>query len=207
MSKKLLIVESAKKAKTIKGMLGPGYTVQATSGHILEMPADDIHADLRNFTPTLHLIRGKGKKLAALKKAAAGADTVYLATDMDREGEAIAQHVAERLGRDAADKIRRITFTAITKADLQAALAAPRTINHPLVEAQTAARAVVVTKYCGENGQIRSLFGLLPVRGRLHLHRETTPKRHQHQPGVDSSPIHRPDMARFSSTVYTEPEN
>jgi DNA topoisomerase IA len=80
-----------------------------------------IHVDLHNFTPTLHLIRGTGKKLAALKKAASSADTVYLATDMDREGEAIAQHVAERLGRDAAGKIRRITFTAITKADLQAA--------------------------------------------------------------------------------------
>jgi DNA topoisomerase-1 len=142
MSKKLLIVESAKKAKTIKGMLGPGYTVQATSGHILEMPADDIHVDLRDFTPTLHLIRGKGKKLVALKKAASSADTVYLATDMDREGEAIAQHVAERLGRDVAGKIRRITFTAITKADLQAALAAPRAINRPLVEAQTTRRVI-----------------------------------------------------------------
>ncbi len=142
MSKKLLIVESAKKAKTIKGMLGSGYTVQATSGHILEMPADDIHVNLHDFTPTLRLIRGKGKKLAALKKAAAMADTIYLATDMDREGEAIAWHVAERLGRDAAGKIRRITFTAITQADLQAALAAPRAINRPLVEAQSARRVI-----------------------------------------------------------------
>ncbi len=140
MKKKLLIVESTKKARTIKGMLGAEYSVQATGGHILEMPGDDIHVDLRDFSPTLHLIRGKGQKLAALQQAAAGAEAVYLATDMDREGEAIAQHVAERLGRAAANKVRRITFTAITQADIRAALAAPRQIDRRLVEAQTARR-------------------------------------------------------------------
>jgi len=139
-SKKLLIVESAKKARTIKGMLGAGFVVKATSGHILEMPADDIHVNLQDFTPTLYLIRGKGKKLDALKKAAAQAETIYLATDMDREGEAIAHHVAQRLGRSVANKIERITFTAITQADLRAALANPRPINRRLVEAQTARR-------------------------------------------------------------------
>ena len=137
---KLIIVESAKKARTIKGMLGAEFVVKATSGHILEMPADDMHVNLQDFTPTLHLIRGKGKKLEELRKAAAQADAVYLGTDMDREGEAIAQHVAERLGRPLANKIRRITFTAITRTDLQAALAAPRSINLKLVEAQTARR-------------------------------------------------------------------
>ncbi|MCB0180515.1 MAG: type I DNA topoisomerase [Anaerolineae bacterium] len=137
---KLIIVESAKKARTIKGMLGAEFVVKATSGHILEMPADDIHVNLQDFTPTLHLIHGKGKKLEELRKAAAQADAVYLGTDMDREGEAIAQHVAERLGRPLANKIRRITFTAITRTDLQAALAAPRLINLKLVEAQTARR-------------------------------------------------------------------
>ncbi len=140
MSKKLLIVESAKKARTIKGMLGKAFTVKATSGHILEMPRDDIHVNLRNFTPTLYLIRGKGKKIEELKKAAARAEAVYLATDMDREGEAIAQHVAERLGPTLANKVRRITFTAITQADIRAALAAPRPIDRRLVEAQTARR-------------------------------------------------------------------
>ncbi|RMF03809.1 MAG: DNA topoisomerase I, partial [Chloroflexi bacterium] len=139
---KLLIVESAKKARTIKGMLGRDFTVKATSGHILEMPADDIHVNLTDFTPTLYLIRGKGKTLEALKKAAATADTIYLATDMDREGEAIAAHVAQRLGRGVAAKIRRITFTAITQADIRAALAAPRNINRQLVEAQTARRVI-----------------------------------------------------------------
>jgi DNA topoisomerase-1 len=137
---KLLIVESAKKARTIKGMLGAGYTVKATSGHILEMPRDDIYVDLQDFTPTLHLIRGKGKKIEELKKEAARAEAVYLATDMDREGEAIAQHVAERLGQAGGGKVQRITFTAITKADLQAALAAPRQIDRRLVEAQMARR-------------------------------------------------------------------
>ena len=70
MPKKLLIVESIKKARTIKAMLGAEFLVRATGGHILEMPADDIHVDLQNFSPTLYLIRGKGKKLKELKKAA-----------------------------------------------------------------------------------------------------------------------------------------
>jgi DNA topoisomerase-1 len=140
MSKKLLIVESAKKARTIKGMLGADFVVKATSGHVLEMPHDDIHVDLHTFTPTLHLIRGKGKKLEELKQVAATAEQIYLATDMDREGEAIAQHVVERLGRGPANKVQRITFTAITPADLRAALASPRAIDQRLVEAQTARR-------------------------------------------------------------------
>jgi DNA topoisomerase-1 len=138
----LLIVESAKKARTIKGMLGGAFTIKATGGHVLEMPADDIHVDLRDFTPALHLIRGKGKILEELKQAAAAADVVYLATDMDREGEAIAQHVADRLGRAATAKIRRITFTAITQTDIRAALASPRQIDLRLVEAQTARRVI-----------------------------------------------------------------
>ncbi|MBN1994449.1 MAG: type I DNA topoisomerase [Anaerolineae bacterium] len=140
MSQKLLVVESAKKARTIKGMLGSGFIVKATSGHILEMPGDDMHVNLKDFTPTLRLIKGKGKKIEELKQAAAEAEVVYLATDMDREGEAIAQHVASRLGRAGAGKVQRITFTAITQADLQAALAAPRQIDRRLVEAQVARR-------------------------------------------------------------------
>ena len=140
MVKNLLIVESSKKARTIKSILGAEFKVEATGGHILEMPSDGIHVDLEKFEPALHLIRGKGKKMEILKQAAAQANAVYLATDMDREGEAIAQHVADRLGRTLAGKIRRITFTAITQADLQAALAAPRQIDHRLVAAQSARR-------------------------------------------------------------------
>lgn len=121
-------------------MLGPDFTVTATSGHILEMPIDGLQVNLQDFTPTLSLIRGKGQKIEALRQAAASAEVVYLATDMDREGEAIAQHVAERLGRTVAGKVRRITFTAITEADLRAALAAPRSIDMRLVEAQMARR-------------------------------------------------------------------
>jgi DNA topoisomerase-1 len=137
---KLLIVESAKKARTIKGILGAGFTVKATGGHVLEMPTDDLAVNLQNFTPTLYLIRGKGRTLEAIKEAAVEAEVVYLATDMDREGEAIAHHVVERLGRTLSNKVQRITFTAITQADLQAALAAPRQINQQLVEAQIARR-------------------------------------------------------------------
>jgi DNA topoisomerase-1 len=106
------------------------------------MPGDDMHVNLTDFTPTLYLMRGKGKTVEALKQAAAAADTIYLATDMDREGEAIAMHVAQRLGREAAGKIRRITFTAITQADIRAALANPRQIDRRLVEAQTARRVI-----------------------------------------------------------------
>ncbi len=138
----LIIVESAKKAKTIKGMLGRGYTVKATGGHILEMPRDDIHVDLRTFDPTLHLIRGKGKLLQQLQAAAAKADAVYLATDPDREGEAIARHVVSRLGSRATRKAKRIAFTAITERDVRNALAQPRNIDQNLVEAQTARRVI-----------------------------------------------------------------
>ena len=142
MSKTLLIVESAKKARTIKGILGRGYDVRATSGHILEMPADDLHVDLQTFQPTLHLIRGKGKRLQQLKQAASSADQIYLATDLDREGEAIAQHVADRLGRGMAQRVRRIAFTAITEPDIRAALAQSRAIDRNLVEAQVARRVI-----------------------------------------------------------------
>ena len=142
MSKNLIIVESAKKARTIKGILGGGFTIKATSGHILEMPGDKLHVDLKTFEPRLDLIRGKGKRLQELKTAAAAAENIYLATDLDREGEAIAQHVVERLGRDVARRARRIAFTAITEEDIRAALAAPRAIDQHLVEAQTARRVI-----------------------------------------------------------------
>ena len=138
----LIIVESAKKAKTIKGMLGRGYTVKATGGHILEMPRDDIHVDLKTFDPSLRLIRGKGKLLQQLQAAAGKADAVYLATDPDREGEAIARHVVSRLGSSAARKAKRIAFTAITERDVRRALAQPRNIDQNLVEAQTARRVI-----------------------------------------------------------------
>lgn len=139
---KLIIVESAKKAKTIKGMLGAGYTVKASSGHVLELPGDEMHVDLTTFLPELRLIRGKGKLLDELRSAAEQAETIYLATDLDREGEAIAQHIATRLGSQAAKRARRIAFTAITERDIQEALANPRAIDHNLVEAQTARRVI-----------------------------------------------------------------
>lgn len=142
MPKTLLIVESAKKARTIKGMLGRDFTVKATSGHILEMPRDDLHVDLNSFEPTLQLIRGKGKLLQTLKTSAAKAEQILLATDPDREGEAIAQHVAERLGRSLSGRVQRVAFNAITAADVQTALANPRPIDQNLVAAQTARRVI-----------------------------------------------------------------
>lgn len=142
MSKSLIIVESAKKAKTLKDMLGRGFTVRATGGHILEMPANGLHVDLTTFEPKLELIRGKGKRLQELKAAAVAAEEIYLATDPDREGEAIAQHVVERLGRNLAPRAQRIAFTAITERDIRAALATPRPIDRNLVEAQIARRVI-----------------------------------------------------------------
>lgn len=138
----LIIVESAKKAKTIKGMLGAGYTVKASSGHVLEMPADEMHVDLTTFEPDLRLIRGKGKLLQQLKSSAEKAETIYLATDLDREGEAIAQHIVSRLGGTVARRAKRIAFTAITERDIREALARPRAIDHNMVEAQTARRVI-----------------------------------------------------------------
>ncbi|MDM8531235.1 type I DNA topoisomerase [Anaerolineales bacterium HSG25] len=142
MTKTLIIVESAKKAKTIKGILGKGYTVKASSGHILEMPKDDLHVNLNTFQPTLYLIRGKGKLLDNLKRAANNADTVYLATDLDREGEAIAHHIITRLGSNVARRAKRIAFTAITERDIRKALANPREVDQNLVQAQVARRTI-----------------------------------------------------------------
>ncbi|MEM7029303.1 MAG: type I DNA topoisomerase [Chloroflexota bacterium] len=142
MTKHLIIVESAKKAKTIKGILGRGYVIEATSGHVLEMPRDSLNVDLDSFEPTLTVIRGKGKRLQKLKAAASECENVYLATDPDREGEAIADHVVKRLGRAVARKAKRIAFTAITERDVRQAIASPRNIDRNLVEAQTARRVI-----------------------------------------------------------------
>ena len=123
MSKSLVIVESPAKAKTIEKYLGKGFEVRASVGHIMDLPKNDIGVELkkRTFEPELIVSPGKEKVVEQLKKAAAKADEIYLAPDPDREGEAIAYHLALQLGTSAKErkKIRRVTFNEITKKAVQ----------------------------------------------------------------------------------------
>jgi DNA topoisomerase-1 len=122
----LVIVESPAKAKTIEKYLGPGYTVLSSFGHVRDLPERDLSVDVENgFEPKYIVPDEKKGKLAELKKQANKAETVWLATDEDREGEAISWHLKEAL--DLADgKVKRITFNEITKKAVTEAIAAPR---------------------------------------------------------------------------------
>ncbi|MGH7509427.1 MAG: type I DNA topoisomerase [Gemmatimonadales bacterium] len=135
----LVIVESPTKAKTIGKYLGSGYDVKATIGHVRDLPTRELGVDVdRGFEPKYVTIKGKTKTLSELKKAAKAASAVYLATDPDREGEAIAWHVADQLKSRA--PTHRILFHEITKDAIQAALREPGQIDDRKVEAQQARR-------------------------------------------------------------------
>ncbi len=135
----LVIVESPAKARTIGKYLGKGYAVKATVGHVRDLPQRELGVEIDNgFRPKYVTIRGKGKVLAELKRSAKSASAVYLATDPDREGEAIAWHVAEQLGDG--DSVRRVLFHEITKEAVAAAMANPANIDERKVEAQQARR-------------------------------------------------------------------
>lgn len=137
---KLLIVESPTKAKTISKFLGNGYHILSSFGHIRDLPKKSTGVDVDNgFKPTYEVPTEKKQKVAALKEAAKKADEVYLATDEDREGEAIAWHIAEVLKLDPATA-KRITFHEITKHAINGALEKPRTIDMRLVDAQQTRR-------------------------------------------------------------------
>ena len=146
MSKSLVIVESPAKAKTIEKYLGSGFEVLASVGHIMDLPKNDIGVELENrtFEPTLIVSPGKEKVVAQLKKAAAKADEIYLAPDPDREGEAIAYHLAIQLGTSAKErkKIRRVTFNEITKKAVQDAFNHARDVDQNLVDAQQTRRVL-----------------------------------------------------------------
>ncbi len=140
--KKLLIVESPAKAGTIQKYLGKDYTVVASMGHVIDLPKSQLGVDTENhFTPKYITIRGKGSLLTSLKKEAAKADMVYLATDPDREGEAISWHLAKALGIDINSKCR-VTFNEITKSAVKESIKSPRTIDMNLVDAQQARRVL-----------------------------------------------------------------
>ncbi len=140
MAKYLVIVESPAKVKTIKKFLGSNYEVMASNGHVRDLPKSQLGIDVDNdFEPKYITIRGKGDILAALRKAAKKADKVYLATDPDREGEAISWHLSNSLKLDE-KKMRRITFTEITKTAVKASIKEARDINMDLVDAQQTRR-------------------------------------------------------------------
>ncbi|MBE6677882.1 MAG: type I DNA topoisomerase [Ruminococcaceae bacterium] len=136
----LIIVESPYKVPTIKSYLGKGYKVTACKGHVRDLPKSKLGVDIENdFAPDYINIRGKGDLIKELKKEAKSADRIYLATDPDREGEAIAWHLSTVLGNDG-KKIKRITFNEVTKKALKEAVSAPRDIDMKLVDAQQARR-------------------------------------------------------------------
>ncbi len=142
MGKDLIIVESPAKVKTIKKFLGGQYMVQASVGHIRDLPAHELGVDeAHGFAPSYETIKGKEKVVSAMREAAAKARTVYLAPDPDREGEAIAWHIAEIIREDAGD-IQRIQFNEITARAVKEALEHPRAIDPRLFEAQQARRVL-----------------------------------------------------------------
>jgi len=142
MSKTLVIVESPAKAKAISKFLGSRYTVKASMGHLRDLPKSQLGVDLENdFEPKYIAIRGRGDLIKELRAAAKGADKVFLASDPDREGEAIAWHLGHLLGLDLNDK-NRIEFHEITKPAIMAAVKHPRAIDQHRVDAQQARRVL-----------------------------------------------------------------
>jgi DNA topoisomerase-1 len=155
LTKGLVIVESPAKAKTIQKYLGKGFTVEASLGHVKDLPKSTLGVDVENdFETEYVVIPGKEKVVARLKKLALGMDTIYLAPDPDREGEAIAAHLAEELGdsngkkkkkkkkTDEPERIRRVTFNEITQRAVREAFEHPRDIDQNLVDAQQARRVL-----------------------------------------------------------------
>ncbi|HLK31638.1 MAG TPA: type I DNA topoisomerase, partial [Terriglobales bacterium] len=150
MAKGLVIVESPAKAKTIKKYLGRGYEVEASLGHVKDLPKSKLGVDIQNdFETDYIVIPGKEKVLTKLKKLAKDAEAIYLAPDPDREGEAIAAHLAEELGNGGTRKkkrngvpVHRVTFNEITQRGVREGFAQPREIDWKLVDAQQARRVL-----------------------------------------------------------------
>ena len=141
-AKNLVIVESPAKVKTIKKFLGSRYDVEASMGHVRDLPKSQMGIDIENdFEPKYITIRGKGELMARLRKAVKNADHVYLATDPDREGEAISWHLVSALNLDP-KKMKRIKFNEITKNAVKAAMKSPMELDMNLVDAQQARRVL-----------------------------------------------------------------
>src|SRR5437764_9532681 len=141
MAKNLVIVESPGKAKTINKFLGSDYVVKASVGHVRDLPKSDLGVDEETFEPTYEVLEDKQKIVSELKAAAKKASVVYIASDTDREGEAIGWHVINLLGGDA-KKVRRILFHEITKNAVRKAIDQPTEIDMNKVNAQQARRVL-----------------------------------------------------------------
>lgn len=139
---KLVIVESPAKAHTIQKYLGPDYEVLASMGHVRDLPASRLSVDVKNdFAPNYENIKGKGELIKKLRNEAKKSDYVYLATDPDREGEAISWHLAQLLKLDETEQ-NRVTFNEITKSGIKYGMEHPRCIDQQLVDAQQARRVL-----------------------------------------------------------------
>jgi DNA topoisomerase-1 len=139
---KLVIVESPAKAKTIGKFLGRNYKVEASQGHVRDLPKSQIGVDVdRGFEPKYITIRGRGDILTRIRKEAKNASKIYLATDPDREGEAISWHLANVLGIDV-ESACRIEFNEVTAKAVKNAVKSPRAIDMNLVDAQQARRVL-----------------------------------------------------------------
>ncbi len=142
MSKNLLIVESPAKARTIKKYLGPDFKIMASVGHVKDLPVKKLGVDVeKNFKPEYITIKGKGKVLKALKDAGKGVDNVYLAPDPDREGEAIAWHIANEF-KKSKKKIFRVLFNELTPTAIREAVDSPQELNENKFESQQARRVL-----------------------------------------------------------------
>ena len=142
MANTLVIVESPSKAKTIEKYLGSGYRVIASNGHVRDLPKSQLGVDVENdFTPKYITLRGRGDVIERIRKEAKAANHIVLATDPDREGEAISWHLAKMLGIDENTPCR-VVFNEITKGVIQKAIKHPRTIDMALVDSQQARRVL-----------------------------------------------------------------
>ena len=137
--KNLVIVESPAKAKTINKYLGDDYIVKASMGHVRDLPSKGMGVDLKTFEPEYEVLESRSKVINELKKLAKTASQVYLATDLDREGEAIAWHLQQALGIPD-EQAQRVIFNAITKSEIQKAFKSPHKIDIDRVNAQQARR-------------------------------------------------------------------
>ena len=153
MAKSLVIVESPAKAKTIDRILKGAYIIRSSMGHIIDLPATVMGVDLENnFEPTYRIIKGRKKIVQEIKKNAKSSDAVYLATDPDREGEAIAWHLKNQVGND--QKFLRVEFHEITEQAVKDAFKHPKDIDPNKVEAQIARR--ILDRIVGYNGMATS---------------------------------------------------
>jgi len=167
--KKLVIVESPSKAKKIQGYLGQGWEVLASMGHVRDLPPKALGVDVKKgFAPTYEVAKGKGKVISRIRKAAKGAGEIYLATDPDREGEAIAWHVLQAMGQTVKGKpIYRVTFNSITKSSIIKAFNQPRELDMALVNSQQARRVLDRLVGWKVSPVLRRIFGTSLSAGRV----------------------------------------